>query len=93
MGNIYKESLVNLLEGDRQKQFGKIKLTTLPGYCLECEVRDMCNGGCPKNRFVTTPEGEQGLNYLCKAYKYFFNHCRPFVESVARAWQENLSGN
>ena len=66
-----------------QKAFGDAKLSTLPRYCIRCEVRKMCNGECPKNRFVASPDGEPGLNYLCEGYKYFFNHCRPFVDTVA----------
>src|SRR5690606_17578987 len=50
------------------------KRETLPQYCLDCEVRFICNGGCPKNRFIKTPDGEDGLNYLCEGYKHFFTH-------------------
>lgn len=75
------------IESQRQIKFGKAKSGTLPKYCIECEVRTMCNGGCPKNRFILTPDGDAGLNYLCKGYKYFFNHCRPFVEAIADAWK------
>lgn len=87
IGNIQETSLVGLLESPKQIAFGKSKLTSLPGYCLECEVRDMCNGGCPKDRFVKTPDGSPGLNYLCEGYKHFFNHCKPFVEQVAEVWK------
>lgn len=87
IGNTNDSSLAALLDHPRQKAFGQAKRDTLPRFCLECEVLDMCNGECPKNRFVTTPTGEPGLNYLCEGYRYFFNHCRPFVNEVARMWR------
>lgn len=87
IGNIMDQSLTFFLESQRQKEFGKVKSVTLPKYCIECEVRSMCNGECPKNRFILTPDGETGLNYLCSGYKYFFNHCRPFVEAIAEVWK------
>jgi uncharacterized protein len=88
-GNINESSLADLLGSDRQLAFGLNKSLTLPVYCRECEVRPMCNGECPKNRFIAAPDGEPGLNYLCKGYRYFFNHCRPFVEAVRQAFEEN----
>ncbi|MBN2481497.1 MAG: anaerobic sulfatase maturase [Bacteroidales bacterium] len=91
LGNIKDTPLVDLLESDAQKAFGKAKRDTLPQFCMECEVKDMCNGECPKNRFIKAPDGEYGLNYLCTGYKKFFNHCRPFVNAVAAAWKnQNL---
>ena len=86
VGNIRETPLVELLESGAQRKFGNDKKDTLPRYCRECEVLDMCNGGCPKNRFINTPDGEPGLNYLCAGYKKFFNHCKPFVTEVAAAW-------
>jgi uncharacterized protein len=91
LGNIMNGSLISLLESEKQKSFGESKSLSLPGYCSDCEVRAMCNGECPKNRFILTPDGETGLNYLCSGYKLFFNHCRPFVEAIASAWK-NQSG-
>jgi len=82
IGNITQGSVAGFLDSERQKAFGLAKSRTLPQYCIECEVRAMCNGECPKNRFITTPDGESGLNYLCSGYKAFFNHCRPFVEAI-----------
>ena len=91
LGNIRDHSLSYFLDCERQKAFGQFKSTSLPRYCLDCDVRPMCNGECPKNRFITTPDGEPGLNYLCSGYKYFFNHCRPFVEAISAAWEnQNL---
>jgi len=82
IGNINQGSVAGFLDSERQKAFGLAKSLTLPRYCIVCEVRQMCNGECPKNRFITTPDGEPGLNYLCSGYKAFFNHCRPFVEAI-----------
>ncbi len=86
LGNISQDTLVELLDHPQQKAFGQAKKETLPRYCRECEVLDMCNGECPKNRFITSPSGEEGLNYLCEGYKLFFKHCQPFVEAVASQW-------
>ena len=87
LGNIRETPLVELLESPAQRAFGQAKLDTLPRYCQECEVRTMCNGECPKNRFLHTPDGEAGLNYLCEGYKRLFTHCRPFVAEVVAEWR------
>ena len=87
LGNITNESLEYLLDSQRQQEFGLAKSLSLPLYCKNCEVRAMCNGECPKNRFIVTPDNEPGLNYLCSGYKYFFNHCRPFIEAISAAWK------
>jgi uncharacterized protein len=87
VGNIRDTRLVELLDSPIQKAFGLAKLEKLPNFCLGCEVRVMCNGECPKNRFVCAPDGEPGLNYLCTGYKRFFNHVKPFVAEVAAEWR------
>ena len=93
LGNIKETPLVELLESPAQRAFGRAKLETLPRYCQECDVKAMCNGECPKNRFIMAPDGETGLNYLCAGYKRFFAHCKPFVSEVAALWRrQNLEG-
>jgi len=87
LGNIQEKPLMELLESPAQRAFGQAKLETLPRFCQECEVRAMCNGECPKNRFIQTPAGEAGLNYLCAGYKRFFTHCQPWVAEVAAQWR------
>jgi uncharacterized protein len=82
IGNISDTPITELLDSKKQVEFGKNKSQSLPGYCLSCEVKPMCNGECPKNRFITSPDGESGLNYLCEGYRIFFNHCKPFIEAV-----------
>ena len=74
LGNIHETHLIQLLSSPQQVKFGQDKKNTLPRYCRECEVRFACHGECPKNRFIQTPDGENGLNYLCAAYKAFFTH-------------------
>lgn len=87
IGNITTSDLATMLDSSRQQAFGTAKSLTLPAFCRECEVKDMCNGECPKNRFLYTPDGEYGLNYLCSGYRLFFNHVRPFAEAVAAVWR------
>ena len=74
LGNIRQEHLIELVVSEQQRAFGAAKRDSLPRYCRECEVRFACHGECPRNRFITTPDGEPGLNYLCAGYKAFFNH-------------------
>ena len=94
IGNILQKPVSEMLDDPQQKRFGKAKSQTLPRYCLQCDVLSMCNGECPKNRFITTPDGQSGLNYLCSGYKLFFNHCKPFI-SVLReiGLQQKTSGS
>jgi uncharacterized protein len=77
LGNIRELPMVDLVASDQQRRFGLDKHDTLPRYCLECDVRFACHGGCPKDRFTTTPDGEPGLHYLCPSYKAFFGHIAP----------------
>jgi len=83
LGNIQQTHMIELVASDRQRQFGRDKQETLPRYCRECEVRFACNGGCPRNRFIRTPDGEEGLNYLCAGYKLFFNHVNKPMQNMA----------
>ncbi len=86
VGNIGATHLADLVDSPAQRAFGEAKRDALPRYCRECEVRAMCNGGCPKDRFIRTPDGEEGLNYLCAGYKRFFNHSRPYLQKMVDLW-------
>ncbi len=75
LGNIAEgRTMLELVTSPQQVAFGQAKLDTLPDYCLGCDVRFACNGGCPKDRFGTSPEGEPGVHYLCAGYQTFFRH-------------------
>jgi uncharacterized protein len=74
LGNIQKTHMIDLVTSQQQQKFGQDKFDTLPQYCRDCEVQFACYGECPRNRFIHTPTGEPGLNYLCAGYKLFFKH-------------------
>jgi len=80
LGNIMENPLIKMVESEQQKKFGTDKKDELPAYCRNCEVKFICNGECPKNRFLNTPDGEPGLNYLCAGYKKFFNYIDPYMK-------------
>ena len=83
LGNITETALEELVSSPQQTAFGNNKRDSLPRMCRECEVRFACNGECPKHRFLKTPDGEPGLNYLCAGYKSFFNHIDPYMRFMA----------
>ena len=80
LGNIYERTLVDMMYGAEQQEFGAMKQRDLPRQCLECKWRFACNGECPKNRFAHTADGEPGLNYLCAGYRKFFAHVAPYMD-------------
>lgn len=82
LGNLMNSSLGELVNSPEQMKFGNDKQDSLPQYCRKCEVKFACNGECPKHRFIKTPDGEEGLNYLCPAYKRFFNHVNPYMRTM-----------
>ncbi|MBE0536416.1 MAG: anaerobic sulfatase maturase [Phycisphaerae bacterium] len=83
LGNLKESSLLDLLYTDRQMRFGLDKTDTLTQYCRDCEVRFVCNGECPKNRFLYAPDGEFGLTYLCAGLRTFFSHIDPWMKLMA----------
>jgi len=83
IGNIKERRLYELANDPKMAAFGIAKRDTLPRVCRECEVLSFCNGGCPKDRIANAPDGEDGLNYLCLAYKAFFLHARTELTRLA----------
>ncbi len=89
LGNIMKTPLAELVASAKQREFGRNKRDTLPHYCLECKFLHVCNGECPKNRFVEAPDGEPGLNYLCAGLKAFFEHTDKSMRVMADLIRQN----
>ncbi len=84
VGNITERRLEEMAFSELQERFGKAKEGMLPEYCRRCEYQFACFGECPKNRFIKTPEGEPGLNYLCSGWKKFFAHIDPSIQKIVR---------
>jgi len=82
LGNIRDLPMLDMVASAEQRKFGQDKHDTLTQYCLDCDVRFACNGGCPKDRFATSPYGESGQHYLCPSYKAFFHHVTPVMEQM-----------
>ena len=84
LGNIYSQTLVEMMHSERQHSFGTMKYQSLPTQCKECDFLFACNGECPKNRFSRTADGEPGLNYLCKGYYQYFQHVAPYMDFMKK---------
>ncbi|MGE4488620.1 MAG: anaerobic sulfatase maturase [Kiritimatiellales bacterium] len=84
LGNILDTNMADLAASDQQRQFGNDKFDKLPQYCRKCDVFFACHGECPKHRFITTPDGEPGLNWLCAGYKQFMHHIDPYMRTMAQ---------
>jgi uncharacterized protein len=89
LGNIAETPMIELVASPPQQKFGQDKFDALPRYCRECDVRFACHGGCAKDRFILTPDGERGLNYLCAGYKLFFHHIDQPMRFMAEALRRN----
>ena len=83
LGNVKDTPLKTLIISEKQRRFGQSKYDTLPKYCKECPVLFACYGECPRNRFIQTPDGEAGLNYLCAGYRAFFTHIDGPMKTMA----------
>jgi len=87
LGNIHEQPMSFLMDSAQQAAFGRGKLDALTSQCRGCDVRALCNGGCPKDRFVQSENGEPGHNYLCPGLKLFFSHVGPAMREMARLVQ------
>lgn len=86
LGNIHEVHMLELVGSAGQRKFGQDKRDTLTRQCQQCEVRPLCNGGCPKDRFVDSRDGEPGHNYLCEGLYRFFTHTRPAMQQMGQLY-------
>ncbi|MGA2471416.1 MAG: anaerobic sulfatase maturase [Solirubrobacteraceae bacterium] len=91
LGNITATPMCQLVASPKRAQFGQDKRERLTRYCLDCDVRFACNGGCPKDRFATSPYGEPGQHYLCPSYMAFFHHVARPMSMMAELLARNVA--
>lgn len=84
LGNIREQSLIDMLYGEKQQAFSRLKHTSLPRQCKECDMEFACHGECPKNRFEKDKYGEPGLNYLCQGYYQYYSYVAPYMDFMKR---------
>ena len=80
LGNIRDHSLIDMLYGEQQQEFSRLKHSSLPRQCKECDMEFACHGECPKNRFMKDQYGDSGLNYLCPGYYHYYQHVAPYMD-------------
>lgn len=80
LGNIRDHSLIDMLYGEQQQEFSRLKHSSLPHQCKECDMEFACHGECPKNRFMKDKYGDSGLNYLCPGYYHYYQHVAPYMD-------------
>lgn len=84
LGNIRDHTLIEMLYGEQQQAFSRLKHASLPRQCKECDMEFACHGECPKNRFLHDRYGNPGLNYLCRGYYQFYTHVAPYMDLMKR---------
>ena len=83
-GNLLQRPLAEMALSPEQETFGYAKARLLPERCRSCFYLFACGGECPKNRFLRTPAGEPGLNYLCRGLQRYFTHIDPHIRQIVR---------
>ena len=88
LGNIHQTHMATMVASPEQRKFGQDKQDTLTAQCQACKVRNLCHGGCPKDRFALSKDGEPGQNYLCAGLEHFFMHTGPVFQMMAQLLQQ-----
>ncbi len=82
LGTLHEGSLTRMANGEFQRAFGNAKQDALTGECRACPWLRFCNGGCPKDRFGLSGDGQPGQYWLCSGLKAFFSHAEPILETI-----------
>lgn len=88
LGNIHETHMQAMVASPEQRKFGDDKRDKLTAQCKRCEVLPLCNGGCPKDRFSLSSDGEPGQNYLCSGLYQFYKHTQPAMRNMIMLLQQ-----
>lgn len=86
LGNIREKTITEMLYGEQQQQFSRLKSQLLPKECKECEWEFACHGECPRTRFIKDVYGNPGKSYLCEGYRMFFRHIAPYMDFMKKEY-------
>lgn len=86
LGNIRKKTITEMLYGEQQQQFSRLKSQSLPKECKKCEWEFACHGECPRTRFIKDVYGNPSKNYLCEGYRMFFRHIAPYMDFMKKEY-------
>lgn len=92
LGSVNNAKLRSYADGEFQTAFGESKRTALTAQCRACPWLSCCGGGCLKDRFALSKDGEPGQYYLCAGLEKFFSHARGPMElamELSRQGAEN----
>ena len=90
LGNIHDNSLISMMYSTKQREFGEAKYRSLPKQCRKCKYEFACHGECPRNRFISTADGQHGLNYLCEGYHAFFTKAHKAMDYMSQQLKQGL---
>jgi len=89
LGNVNHDNLLDLINSPQNVEFGQRKLTHISKDCLNCAVRPVCNGGCPKHRFALSSDGKPNKNYLCDGFAIHLHHVVPRMQTLLTLLRNN----
>jgi uncharacterized protein len=89
LGNIHEKHMLSMVASPEQRKFGNDKQDTLTAQCKRCDVQALCNGGCPKDRFSLSKDGEPGQNYLCSGLELFYRHTQSAMQNMLLLLKQN----
>ncbi|MEF3102584.1 anaerobic sulfatase maturase [Enterobacter sp. 10-1] len=91
LGNINHGDLTKIVNSPQNITFGQSKLKNISKDCMNCAVRSVCNGGCPKHRFNISSDGRPNKNYFCESFALHLHHSLPVMRHLLQLMRQSVS--